>query len=369
MLALISPLITHGIVDNTVPGLIDLRLWCTDEKEPLHIRLAGDCLRDIAGCRIKFTNPTPTPVKDEPELLHSLRHEPHRFTAGDITFSRRVPDTDNRAAISNYLYIEFFVNTDKRILLEFNSPRFEISLPQWEQSWADDNVQQLLNRDALRAHIRTNVAQYKGPSLLALQNGMPPCHWDYTLNRAEAYMAIYPTIHAKYGPEPGGYLSAAYVMDRVEFLGKLASEDEAHMPPDDETMSKDWEVTDFLSSVQAKAVQRAMHHRMFKNASRMTILVQSLIINGDEKTKGTANATVYLNTYAGIVSHLLATLLLTEEKEFEELAIARLRKLILRIDELENHTNSFPEQTAAVLNNAAQKLRNNMSSLLETLHR
>ena len=368
MLALISPLISHGIIDNTQQGLIDLRFWCTDEKEPLHIRLNGNCLRDIAGCRVQFTNPTPTPAKDEPELLRSLRHDSHQFTAGDITFSRRVPDADNRGAISNYLYIEFFVDTDKRILLEFNSARFEISLPQWQQSWEEDNVQQLFNRDALRAHIRTNVALYKGPSVQTLQNGMPACHWDFTLNRAEAYMAIYPSIHAKYGPEPGGYLSAAYVMDRVDFLGKLASEDEAHMPPDEETMSKDWEVTDFLNAEQAEAVQRAMHHKLFKNASRMTILVQSLIINGEENIKGTPNATAYLNTYAGIVSHLLATLLLTEEKESEDLAIRRLNKLISRLDELGTQAEMFPQQITNILNAAAQKLRGCMSNLLETLH-
>lgn len=43
-------------------------------------------------------------------------------------------------------------------------------------------------------------------------------------------MAIYPSIHDKYGPVPGGYLSAAFVMERTDFLGREAAADEANMP-------------------------------------------------------------------------------------------------------------------------------------------
>ena len=62
MLAQIAPLITRGVVDNTTPGYVELRLWGIDEGEPIDILLTGNCLADIAGCRVNFTN-FPTRVR------------------------------------------------------------------------------------------------------------------------------------------------------------------------------------------------------------------------------------------------------------------------------------------------------------------
>ena len=368
MLALLTPLVTRGIIDNTEPGLISLRLWFTDGQEPLHVRLNGNCLRDIVGCRVEFRNPAATVSTDLPEFVHSLRHSPHHFHAGDITFSRRVPDNDNRGAISNILYIEFFADVENRILLEFSGIPYDISLPQWEQSWEEDNVQQLMNMEALRAHIRANVEQYKGPSVSLLQEDMPPCRWDYILNRAEAYMAIYPSIHAKYGPEPGGYLSAAYVMERTDFLNRMAAEDEAHMPPDDEVMSRDWEVTDFLPKEEAEAVYRAMHHALFREASQMTALVQNLVINGAEKIRVSKEAIAYVNTYSGIVAHLLATLLLAEDRDAADLMAKRLQVIIRRMRLLDTMAHSLPPICSVPLRRAGTALLNNTEHLLSTLH-
>lgn len=368
MLALLTPLITRGCIDNTEPGLISLRLWFVDGQEPLHIRMTGNCLRDIAGCRVEFTNPTHSTITEVPELVHTLRRLPHHFNAGDITFSRRVPDNDNRGAISNVLYIEFFIDTDKRVLLEFSGVPYDISLPQWQQSWEEDNVQQLLNMEALRAHIRANVESYKGPSLSLLQEDMPPCRWDYILNRAEAYMAIYPSVHDKYGPEPGGYLSAAFVMDRTDFLNRMAAEDEAHMPPDAEVMNRDWEVTDFLPKEEAEAVYRAMHHALFREASQMTAMVQSLVINGAEKIRMSKEAIAYVNTYSGIVAHLLATLLLAEDADAAELMAQRLQVIIRRMRILATMVQSLPPVCSVPLGRAGDTLQSNTEHLLSTLH-
>ncbi len=368
MLALLSPLISRGVIDNTERGIVCLRLWFVDNKEPLHIRLVGNCLRDIAGCRVEFTNSLSASVKEMPEFIASLRYEPHHYTTGDITFSRRVPDNDNRAAISNYLYIEFYVDNEKRVLLEFSGIPYDITLPQWEQSWEEDNLQQLLNMDALRAHVQANIKMYKGPSLSALKQDMPPCHWDHILNTAEAKMAIYPSIHTKYGTEPGGYLAAAYVMDRTAFLGKLATEDEAHFPPDPKEMNRDWEVTDFLEKEQAEAVYRAMHHPLFQEASRMTALVQKFIIRGSDKVRASKEADLFLSMYAGVVSHLLATLLLADEHEHRSQASTRLRVLIKRLRELEMLTANLPQNCAGNLQHAITGLSDNMELLISSLH-
>lgn len=367
MLALLTPLVIRGVIDNTERGLISLRLWFVDEQEPLHIRMSGNCLRDIAGCRLEFSHTTHSAIKEVPELVQELRREPHHFTAGDITFARRVPDNDNRGGLSNVLSIEFFVDVEKRILLEFSSVSFDISLPQWTQSWEEDNVQHLLNMEALRDHIRANIKNYIGPSLSMLHEDMPPCRWDYILNRAEACMAIYPSVHDKYGPEPGGYLSAAFVMDRTDFLNRMAGEDEAHMPPDEEVMNHDWEVTDFLPKKEAEAVYRAMHHALFREASQMTALVQKHIISANPKTRAAKESIDYVNRYSGFVAHLLSTILLTEEPESTDLATQRLQVLIRRLRMLNHTAQELPTACSEPLTQAGAELLHNCEQLLASL--
>ena len=95
MFAIISPLILRGVIDNTLEDLIDLRLWCADGEEPIHYRLRGNCLRDIAGCRVEFDNKGETrtdPPDRERTVLSLLREAASDVVAGDITLSLRVPD-------------------------------------------------------------------------------------------------------------------------------------------------------------------------------------------------------------------------------------------------------------------------------------
>ena len=157
-------------------------------------------------------------------------------------------------------------------------------------------------------------------------------------------------------------------MDRTAFLGKLATEDEAHFPPDPKEMNRDWEVTDFLEKEQAEAVYRAMHHPLFQEASRMTALVQKFIIKGSEKIRASKEADLFLSTYAGIVSHLLATLLLADEQEFRALASTRLRILIKRLHELEIMTASLPQNCSGSLQHAITELSEHMELLISSLH-
>ena len=201
MLAIITPLITHGVIDNTTRGVTHLTLWGVDEGEPVDFILEGNCLRDIAGCRVSFTNKqcTQRQAEEHPVLARMRSHAKGTVRAGDITLSRRVPEQDNRRALCNQLSIEIFVQRDTRILIESTDFRYDISLPQWEMSWQEANTQAFLNMEALRDHVAYNVARFKGPALQLIQEEkLPSCSWDMRLNRAEAYMAIHPTIRSKY---------------------------------------------------------------------------------------------------------------------------------------------------------------------------
>lgn len=371
MLATISPLIERGVIDNTLQGLIDLRLWYTDNSEPLHLRMRGNCLRDIAGCRLEFTNRTAArSTVALPPLVHELRRlaGAANFTAGDITFSRRVLEKNNRHGVSNILYIEFFVNDDIRVLMEFPALSYTLSLPQWEQSWEGDNLQSLLNMEALRAHVQANVRQYRGPAMAGLGEDMPPCEWDYRLNKAEAHMAIYPTIHEKFAPIPGGYLSAAFVMNRTEFLGKEAAEDEANMPPDPEVIARDWDVIDFMAPYE-NDVRRAMRHPLFEEAARMSTLVQDNVLNRNGKqTHHGKEDEAFLALYSSIVTHMLSTILLTGQELYSSaLAAQRMEALCKRLTVLAGMLETLPPTGRAAMQAAAESLMRNMRLFIATI--
>lgn len=367
MLAIITPLITHGVIDNTTRGVTHLTLWGVDEGEPVDFILEGNCLRDIAGCRVSFTNKqcTQRQTEEHPVLARMRSHAKGAVRAGDITLSRRVPEQDNRRALCNQLSIEIFVQRDTRILIESTDFRYDISLPQWEMSWQEANTQAFLNMEALRDHVAYNVARFKGPALQLIQEEkLPSCSWDMRLNRAEAYMAIHPTIRSKYLYEINGQMSEAYVMDRTDLLNQMAAEDEAHMPPDHEN-KKEWDVLDFVLPEHARLVREAMHHPLFQETSRLTLLVQKHMMV--RENIGKPEAEEFVKRYAGFVSYILATILLTRQSSFPvDLACRRVQIIHRHAQELCARCIKADEEIAALFREASALLISKLDEFAST---
>lgn len=372
MLAMPAPLIARGVVDNTTPGRIVLQLWGIDGGEPIELTMAGNCLRDIAGCRVSFTNlAAAAEQKEEHPVLRRLREPLPPLTAGDMTLSRRLPEQDNRRMTANALSLEFFVGPEHRVLIETTAFDFDISLPQWEMGWEEENAQQFLNMEALRAHVDYNTEHFCGPALADMrESGFPPCLWDTRLNRAEARMAIYASVHTKYRHERGGELSEAYVMGRMDILARKAAEDEAHLPPEPARERREWEILDFVDPEHAKAVRRAMNHPLFHATSLLTTTVQDRLmqprrLGEDERCA----AEHFVNRYAAFIAQLLATILLTRQKEYPlDLATRRLHHLSER---LKNFTapdeGKLPEETLALIREAAAALLDKLDTFASGL--
>ncbi len=369
MLALITPLITHGVIDNTTRGVTHLTLWGIDGGEPVDFILEGNCLRDIAGCRVSFTNRMTAQAQTEehPVLARMRGHAQGPVLTGDITLSRRIPEEDNRRALSNQLSIELFVERETRLLIETPDFEYDISLPQWEMSWQEANTQAFLNMEALRDHVAYNVANFRGPALQIIQEEkLPSCSWDTRLNRAEAYMAIHPTIRAKYCHEINGQMSEAYVMDRTDLLNQMAAEDEAHMPPEEDA-GREWDVLDFVAPEHAKAVRKAMHHPLFQETSRLTILVQKHLMVRENAGKPEVEA--FVKKYAGVVSYILATILLTRQSSFPvDLASRRVQIIHRHIGELCGYCSKVNTDIAAVFREAASLLTSKLDEFASTFH-
>lgn len=373
MLAMLAPLIARGVVDNTTRGRIVLQLWGIDGGEPIELAMEGNCLRDIAGCRVSFTNlAAAAEQQEEHPVLARLRAPLPALTAGDMTLSRRLPEEDNRRMTGNALSLEFFVGAEHRILIETAAFSYDISLPQWTMSWEEENAQQFLNMEALRAHVDYNTEHFCGPALAEMrESGFPPCIWDTRLNHAEARMAIYASIRTKYLYEKGGELSEAYVMGRTDILSRKAAEDEAHLPPEPGSERREWEILDFVEPQYAKEVRRAMRHPLFYATSQLTAIVQEQLLQQGKRGPAEREAAEhFINRYAALVSQLLATILLTRQKQYpQDLATRRLHHLSERLKNLTApEADRFSADTLALIREASGALLNKLETFAAGLN-
>ena len=76
--------VVRGEIDNRVRGHVTGRIWFAGRPDPIELKLMGNGWRDLAGRRLEFTNPEPTPGDlDGLALLQ-------QGTVGDFTASRKV---------------------------------------------------------------------------------------------------------------------------------------------------------------------------------------------------------------------------------------------------------------------------------------
>ena len=151
--------VVRGEIDNRIRGRVTGKIWLAGQSEPMELRLTGDPWRDLAGRFLEFVNPDPK-LGDRGSL--SRRQQ---GPVGDITASRKVqvPDiplekiSEYCAAKrpwpwhwSNSLYLEWFSETDGRVVVE--SANFELKLigePTWEMSAEEDETQRQATSEAI----------------------------------------------------------------------------------------------------------------------------------------------------------------------------------------------------------------------------
>ncbi len=336
MLIHLSNIIQSGVIDNTVRGLVDLRLWYQMDKEPLRFSIAGDCCRDIAGCRVSFSNRValPSPEGDW-STLTSLISITDEFVAGDITLSHMSRDHDNKRALSRSISIELFADVRVRLLIDVDYFDFEIGLPRWSMSWEEDNLRALLSRDQLRAHISTNIDIHTRHHLAIDTDDFEICPWDKVLNNTEARASIFRTVRDKYIGENNSLTSTAYILGIPQLLGPWASLDTQLVPSRYYTGERPQTLFDYLEEEYRKPVQRAMQHPLFHFTSKLTEYLTPALqkIQDSDSTQGELVDTV-MQTYARIVSRILASILLLQQSPDKRDKKLR-EKLIWRINHLQ----------------------------------
>lgn len=165
--------VIRGEIDNRVRGRVTGRIWFTGRAEPVELRLAGDCWRDLAGRRLEFVNPQPKPGLP---ASFATRQE---GAVGDLTASRKVkvPEVSMEELMELYeqrkpfpwhwgnsLYLEWFSTANGRTVIE--SAGYELKIigePAWEMTSGEELDQRRANGAAMAGFMeRLEAAVTKG---------------------------------------------------------------------------------------------------------------------------------------------------------------------------------------------------------------
>lgn len=142
----------RGELSNEERGVVTGRIWLAGHREPLLLRLRGDCLRDLAGGTVRFTNPRP-----EADAALAVLAPEQNGVAGELTASRKIrqPAVSDQdvlellekghaipCRIANCLYLEWYSEENGRVVLEATDYAVAVSVPVWSMT-AEENANQL----------------------------------------------------------------------------------------------------------------------------------------------------------------------------------------------------------------------------------
>jgi hypothetical protein len=150
--------VVRGEIDNRERDRVTGTIWLLNRSEPMRLSLQGNCHADMAGCLLEFENPEPG------EGDHTDLHPVQEGTVGDMTSSRKVRVFDvpmeeamRRARagesspehMDNSVYIEWFSQTNGRVVIESTRYHVRISSRTWtlteEDMHSQGNKGQTLN--------------------------------------------------------------------------------------------------------------------------------------------------------------------------------------------------------------------------------
>ena len=246
----IDEAVTHGEIDNTVEGRTTGRIWLAGRDEPLVLTLEGDCWRDLAGTRLRFKNPSPV-AHTEANGLEAKQ----TGIVGDITASRKnkvsmVGDEElqrlyeDKAAIpfewKNTLYLEWFSESNGRVLIESASYRLEISPQEWEMDVDAEEAQKLANLNTMRDFMAQVICRREPtPDDTRYPEELDEYEWEERLKESDRLTDAYQEVLEKYMEDEDSERKEAFVMGWDGLLDALAERDESGFSGGEENFEDD----------------------------------------------------------------------------------------------------------------------------------
>jgi hypothetical protein len=149
--------VVRGEIDNRTPGRVDGKIWLVGSDAPLVLELTGNCHKDLAGCRITFSNPA---AKSDTTLALAAEQS---GAVGDMTAARKVRVIENfdylamkrgeqfPEHMANRLYLEWFSHRNGRVVIESTDYEIKVSEPVWRLSPEEELQQHEANAEAMRS--------------------------------------------------------------------------------------------------------------------------------------------------------------------------------------------------------------------------
>lgn len=260
--------VIKGEIDNRTPGIVSGRVWLVGRTNPIVLKLEGNAWRDLAGCLLTFTNPTP--AAGNPISLDECQ----QGVAGDMTASRKVRIPEVPIAemmklmeakqpvpehLGNALYLEWFSEANGRVVIESADYTVTVTLPAWQMTEAQDCAQRAANHEAMRnflAHItggEDKVEAYEPED----ETPMDEFAWEKFLKAGDRRTDKYGELLDKYKDHPDqerivaremGWTWVEDMLDAREHGALEADDDQADddlteapdLEPNPLTEGKDW---------------------------------------------------------------------------------------------------------------------------------
>jgi hypothetical protein len=178
--------VIRGEIDNRTAGRVYGKVWLAGRNDPVVLELTGNCHKDLAGCRLTFTNPAPKP--DSRITLAANQ----RGAVGDMTAARKVrviEDFDYLAMkkgkkfpehLANCLYLEWFSEANGRVVIESTAYEIIVGEPVWRLAPDEEIRQHEANADAMRSFME-RAAGALDPREEAAYDGTPKNEFEWEL--------------------------------------------------------------------------------------------------------------------------------------------------------------------------------------------
>lgn len=217
----IEDAVVRGEIDNTVEGRTTGWLWLLGRSDPVTLDLAGDCWRDLAGAKLRFRNPEP----DAHVELASVQ----RGVVGDMSASRKIrmplcaledylamraAGEEVEEVWKNMLSLEWFSETDGRVVLETADFELELSEHCWAMDADAELAQKMANLQAMRDFLEQLVGRCPGRG----DDG----DWEHRLKESDRLTDAYQEVLDKYFDDPDAERKEAFVMGWDDLLQAMA---------------------------------------------------------------------------------------------------------------------------------------------------
>jgi hypothetical protein len=201
--------VIRGEIDNRTSGRVYGKVWLAGRNDPLVLELTGNCHKDLAGCRLTFTNPAP---KADDRLTLAANQ---RGAVGDMTAARKVrviEDFDYLAMkrgkkfpeqLANCLYLEWFSEANGRVVIESTAYQISVGEPVWRLAPDEEMRQHEANADAMRSFME-RAAGALDPREEAAYDGSPKdeFEWELFLRASDRRTTKLGELMEKYHDDP-----------------------------------------------------------------------------------------------------------------------------------------------------------------------